>query len=169
MTGSTKAFAGTADRTHVLHVLLSRPTFNSANCCPCVAGADIKEMSSRSYMDKCANTICYTHSTDICAPYSYKSNLFMDWDRITQIRKPIIAAVNGYALGAFTRSVCPTCSRHCTLGGGCELAMSCDIILAGEKAQFGQPEIRLGTIPGIGGTQRLTKAVGKSKAMEVRL
>ncbi len=99
------------------------------------AGADIKEMAGQSYMDM------------------YKSNLFAAAnDRISAIRKPIVAAVAGYALG-----------------GGCELSMLCDFIIAADTAKFGQPEVTLGILPGIGGSQRLTRFVGKSKAMEMCL
>ncbi len=99
------------------------------------AGADIKEMAPQSYMDM------------------FKANFFAEAnDKISAIRKPIIAAVAGYALG-----------------GGCELAMLCDFIIAADSAKFGQPEINLGVMPGIGGTQRLTRFVGKSKAMEMCL
>jgi enoyl-CoA hydratase len=99
------------------------------------AGADIKEMQDNSYLD------------------IYKNDAFEENHcAIERFRKPIIAAVSGYALG-----------------GGCEIAMMCDIIIAADNAKFGQPEINLGVIPGIGGTQRLTKAVGKAKAMDLCL
>ena len=98
------------------------------------AGADIKEMKDRVYPD--------TYTTDMLAW----------WDTISKVKKPIVGAVNGYALG-----------------GGSEVAMLCDILLAGEDAKFGQPEVNLGTIPGMGGTQRLTHASGKSRAMEMIL
>ena len=82
----------------------------------------------------------------------YRSDWFTGWDALTRVRTPIIAAVSGFALG-----------------GGCELAMMCDFILASDTAKFGQPEIKLGVIPGLGGSQRLTRAVGKAKAMEMCL
>jgi len=98
------------------------------------AGADIKEMASAGFADV------------------YGSDLFAGYDRIVATRKPMIAAVAGYALG-----------------GGCELAMMCDFILAADTAKFGQPEIKLGVTPGMGGSQRLARAVGKAKAMEMVL
>ncbi|WP_332810883.1 enoyl-CoA hydratase [Sphingomonas sp.] len=98
------------------------------------AGADIKEMSDKSFAEM------------------YRSNYFQAWDKVTATRKPWIAAVAGYALG-----------------GGCEFAMMADFIIAADNAQFGQPEIKLGVAPGMGGSQRLTRAVGKAKAMEMCL
>lgn len=98
------------------------------------AGADIKELESKSYMDM------------------FHEDFFAGWDAFTALRTPKIAAVSGYALG-----------------GGCELAMMCDMIFAAETARFGQPEIKLGLIPGMGGSQRLTKLVGKAKAMDMIL
>ena len=99
-----------------------------------VAGADIKEMQEKSYMDM------------------FMADKQSEWEGFAATRTPMIAAVNGFALG-----------------GGCEIAMMCDIIIASDKAKFGQPEIKLGVIPGWGGSQRLTKAVGKAKAMDLIL
>ena len=98
------------------------------------AGADIKELAVQ-------------NPTDLA-----REDPFTHWDRIRRVRKPIVAAVRGFALG-----------------GGCELAMACDVIIAGDDAKFGQPEIKLGVMPGAGGTQRLTRAIGKARAMDLIL
>jgi enoyl-CoA hydratase len=99
------------------------------------AGADVKEMVGKTY------------------PETYLEDFITDgWERIAQCRKPVIAAVAGFALG-----------------GGCEIAMMCDLVIAADTARFGQPEIRLGTMPGAGGTQRLARFIGKAKAMDLCL
>jgi enoyl-CoA hydratase len=98
------------------------------------AGADIKEMADKTFAD------------------AFLGDFAANWERAATVRKPVIAAVAGFALG-----------------GGCELAMQCDMIIAADNAKFGQPEIKLGVIPGIGGTQRFTRAVGKAKAMDIML
>jgi enoyl-CoA hydratase len=98
------------------------------------AGADIKEMQDKTFAE------------------AFLGDFISKWERLTRVRKPVVAAVAGFALG-----------------GGCEIAMMCDFILAADTAKFGQPEIKLGVIPGAGGTQRLTRAVGKAKAMEMIL
>jgi len=98
------------------------------------AGADIKEMADKTFIE------------------TYLGDFAGGWDRAAHARKPIVAAVAGFALG-----------------GGCELAMHCDVVIAADNAKFGQPEIKIGVIPGIGGTQRLTRAIGKAKAMEMIL
>lgn len=98
------------------------------------AGADIKQMADKTAVDM------------------LQIDQFSTWDQIRKTKKPIIAAVSGFALG-----------------GGCELAMTCDMIIASETAKFGQPEIKIGVMPGAGGTQRLTRAIGKAKAMELVL
>ena len=116
----------------------SRPTTASAAWCitgsekAFAAGADIKEMAGKSFAD------------------AFLSDFIGRWDTVARARKPMIAAVAGFALG-----------------GGCEIAMMCDFIIAADTAQFGQPEIKLGVIPGAGGTQRLTRAIGKAKAMDL--
>jgi enoyl-CoA hydratase len=100
----------------------------------------------------------------------YKTNFLGDWTRITSFPKPVIAAVSGFAVSVdLVHYLHITQLMEAQLGGGCELAMMCDIILASPTARFGQPEIKLGVIPGAGGTQRLTHAIGKSRAMELVL
>jgi len=121
--------ASSADRNPEVRVLLITGSEKAF-----AAGADITEMSSRTYVDM------------------HKDDFFAEWDRFAATRKPMIAAVAGYALG-----------------GGCELAMMCDFIIAADTAKFGQPEIKLGVIPGMGGSQRLTHLVGKAKAMDLCL
>ncbi len=117
------------DRDDAIHVVVL-----AGNERAWAAGADIGDMAERTMLDM------------------YQRDQFATWDRIRRVKKPIVAAVSGFALG-----------------GGCELMMLCDVVIASESAQFGQPEINIGVMPGAGGTQRLTRAVGKATAMDVIL
>ena len=123
------AVAHEADRDPAVRVLLLTGSEKAF-----AAGADISEMAAKTYREM------------------YAEDFFAPWDRFAATRKPVVAAVSGYALG-----------------GGCELSMMCDVVIASETAKFGQPEIRLGVMPGIGGTQRLTRLVGRAKAMDLCL
>ncbi|OQV18126.1 Enoyl-CoA hydratase, mitochondrial [Hypsibius exemplaris] len=144
-------------------IQLNRPRAFNSLCSPLIA--ELCQAVEKFEMDDSIGAIVLTGSERVFAagadikemqhrefPNVYKNDFLGSWDKLAKCRKPTIAAVNGYALG-----------------GGCEVAMMCDIIYAGEKASFGQPEINLGTIPGAGGTQRLVRAIGKSKAMELVL
>lgn len=133
LTGSGKAFAGIY-ATYLPIIKVPGPIELTTTLHP-TAGADIKEMAPL--------TFASAYSNNFIAPWSHLAN---------NIRKPVIAAVSGYALG-----------------GGCELALMCDIIYCTSTATFGQPEVKLGTIPGAGGSQRLTAAIGKSRAMDLIL
>jgi enoyl-CoA hydratase len=127
-----------ADLTHALDTFEADPNIGcmviTGSDKAFAAGADIKEMADKTFAD------------------AFLGDFAANWDRAATVRKPVIAAVAGFALG-----------------GGCELAMQCDMIIAADNAKFGQPEIKLGVIPGIGGTQRFTRAVGKAKAMDIML
>ena len=151
------------DAGEVTLITLNRPKALNALCDGLIA--ELNEVSRAADADPSVGAIVVTGSEKAFAAgadikemetqtyiSTYTANMFSQWADLTRIQTPTIAAVNGYALG-----------------GGCELAMMCDIMLAGDKARFGQPEITLGTIPGCGGTQRLIRAVGKSKAMEMCL
>uniref|UniRef100_A0A2C9K285 Probable enoyl-CoA hydratase, mitochondrial n=1 Tax=Biomphalaria glabrata TaxID=6526 RepID=A0A2C9K285_BIOGL len=150
------------DKQNVLLIQLNRPKALNALCNSLMS--ELTKALQEAEADKDIGAVVLTGSerafavgADIAemSQMTFETVVATDFPKLLRVdfcRKPIIAVVNGYALG-----------------GGCELAMMCDIIYAGEKAQFGQPEITLGTIPGAGGTQRLTRAVGKSKAMEMVL
>jgi enoyl-CoA hydratase len=153
----------TETRGRVLLITLNRP--NALNAISRQLTTEMVDAATRADLDPEVGCIVLTGSAKAFAAGAdikemqhatyaemYGSNRFADWDRFTAVRTPIIAAVAGYALG-----------------GGCELAMMCDFILAADTAVFGQPEIKLGVMPGIGGSQRLTRFVGKSKAMEMCL
>ena len=139
LTGSERAFAGEFQG-RLFRILMRSHCLGSD-----VAGADIKELKDLTFIQ------------------AYTGNFLQDLtNTIKAIRKPLIAAVNGYAVCQLFL-VCASKLKGDQLGGGCELAMMCDMIFAGESAVFGQPEVKIGTIPGAGGTQRLIRAIGKSK------